>query len=267
MVEINSGTGNLAGVRAVKDLLAPRLEALGFQVTWHSMEEVHRAGDLVALHACPAGPGKCGRRVLLIGHMDTVFEPYSKFQHYEVVAGSNGKAATGPGVNDMKGGLVVMLLALEGMKAAGALQRSEIRIVLSGDEENHGTPVTVSRKDMVDAAKGSDVALEFETGTRNKGADTISIARRSSTSWTLKTTGVSGHSSQVFGDRLGFGAIYELARILDRFRTELRETGLTYNVGWWQEGRPKRSTRAKQRRRERATSCHPQPRLEATCGR
>ncbi len=231
MVEINSGTGNVAGVRAVRDVIVPRLEALGFQMTWHPMDEVKRAGDLVAVHACAAGAERCGRRVLLIGHMDTVFEPYSKFQHYAVVAGSGGKVASGPGVNDMKGGLAVMLLALEGMNAAGALERSEIRIVLSGDEENHGTPVEVSRKDMVDAAKVSDVALEFETGTRNKGVDTISIARRSSTSWTLKTTGVSGHSSQVFGERLGFGAIYEMARVLDRFRQELREDGLTYNVG------------------------------------
>ncbi len=232
MVNINSGTGNLAGVRAVKDLIAPRLQALGFEVTWHPMEqELHRAGDLTAVHACPAGAGKCGRRMLLIGHMDTVFEPYSKFQKFEIVPGSGGKVATGPGVNDMKGGLVVMLLALQAMKAAGALDRAEIRIVLSGDEEGHGSPVEVSRKDMVDAAKVSDLAMEFESGTQNKGVDTISIARRSSTSWTLKTTGASGHSSQIFGDRLGFGAIYELTRIVDKFRTDLREPGLTYNVG------------------------------------
>ena len=114
--------------------------------------------------SCAAGTGKCGKRMLLIGHMDTVFEPSSSFQKYSIVPGTNGNVATGPGVNDMKGGLVVMLTALKAMKAAGALDNAEIRIVLSGDEERHGSPVSVSRKDMIDAAKRSDVALEFEAG-------------------------------------------------------------------------------------------------------
>lgn len=104
LVNINSGTMNLAGVAAVKDVLAPRFEALGFQVRWVPMEKVTaRAGDLVAEHPCPAGAGHCGKRLLLIGHIDTVFEPSSAFQKYAPVPGSTG-AATGPGVADMKGG-------------------------------------------------------------------------------------------------------------------------------------------------------------------
>ena len=86
-----------------------------------------------------AGTGKCGKRLLLIGHMDTVFELSSSFQQYSIVPGTNGNVATGPGVNDMKGGLVVMLTALKAMKAAGALDSAEITIVLSGDEERHGS--------------------------------------------------------------------------------------------------------------------------------
>jgi glutamate carboxypeptidase len=232
LVNINSGTMNLAGVVAVKDVIAPQIEALGFKVQWMPMESLDgRAGDLVAEHVCPAGTGKCGKRLLLIGHMDTVFELSSSFQKYSIVPGTNGNVATGPGVNDMKGGLVVMLTALEAMKAAGVLDNAEIRIVLSGDEERHGAPLSISRKDMIDAAKKSDVALEFEPGGIVDGKDVQSISRRSAGTWRVETTGRTGHSSQVFSERMGDGAVYELTRILDAFRKELREPGLTYNVG------------------------------------
>jgi glutamate carboxypeptidase len=231
IVNINSGTMNLTGVVAVKDLIEPELARLGFKTRWEPMNSIGRAGDLVAVHACPAGEGKCGKRVLLIGHLDTVFEPSSSFQRYSIVPGTDSKVATGPGVNDMKGGLVVMLMALDAMKTSGALDKAELRIVLSGDEERHGSPVSISRRDMIDAAKQSDVALEFESGGFVEGKDIQSISRRSAGTWKLETSGRSGHSSQVFGERLGDGAIYEMTRILDAFRKELREPGLTYNVG------------------------------------
>jgi glutamate carboxypeptidase len=232
LVDLNSGTMHLAGVEAVKDSLTPQFESLGFKVRWVPMQsQTARAGDLIAEHLCPAGEGRCGKKLLLIGHMDTVFEPSSSFQQYALVPNTDGKIATGPGVADMKGGLVVMLAALRAMQETGVLEHCEIRIVLSGDEERVGAPMQVARRDLLEAAKQSDVALEFEPSVRLNGQDTISIARRSSTSWHIETTGLSGHSSQIFGDRLGFGAIYELARILDSFRKELPEEGLTYNVG------------------------------------
>jgi glutamate carboxypeptidase len=231
IVNINSGTMNLPGVVSVKDEIEPRLRGLGFKTTWMPMDEAHRAGDLVAEHPCPLGDGNCGERLLLIGHMDTVFEKDSNFQAYSVVPDGTGNVATGPGVNDMKGGLVVMLVALGAMQSAGVLDTAEIRIVLSGDEERHGDPIETTRKDMIDAAKSSDVALEFESGVRRQGVDTISISRRSSVTWHLDTTGKSGHSSQVFSSNMGFGAIYEMTRILEAFRTQLPERGLTFNVG------------------------------------
>jgi len=117
------------------------------------------------------------------------------------------------------------------MKAAGVLENAEIRIVLSGDEERHGNPVSVSRKDMIDAAKRSDVALEFEAGGIVNDKEVQSISRRSAGSWRVETSGRTGHSSQVFSERMGDGAVYELVRILDEFRRELKEPGLTYNVG------------------------------------
>jgi glutamate carboxypeptidase len=235
IVDINSGTMNLAGVVQVKDVLEPQIAALGFTTHWNDLSHVDgRAGDLVAEHPCPLGKGKCGQRALLIGHMDTVFEPASSFQTYSIVPGRDGRVATGPGTADMKGGLVVMLAALRAMKASGALDKAEITIVLSGDEERHGTPTSVSRKDMIDAAHHADFALEFENATREgglNGKDAVRIGRRSAGSWRLETTGKTGHSSGIFNESMGYGAIYELARILDQFRRELPEPGLTYNVG------------------------------------
>ncbi len=226
LVEINSGTHNLAGVRAVGAVLEPRFKALGFATRWVLMDEVHRAGHLVAEHPCPVA-GKCGKRMLLIGHMDTVFEKDSPFQHWSV----DGDTATGPGTNDMKGGIVIMLMALDAMSSAGVLKDADITVVLDGDEEAHGEPAAVSRRDLMEAAKKADVALEFEGTPRVKGVYYGSVSRRSSTSWTLKTTGNTGHSSGIFGESMGYGAIYELARILDAFRRELPEKYLTYNVG------------------------------------
>ena len=167
--------------------------------------------------------------------MDTVFEPASSFQKYAVLPNTEGKRATGPGISDMKGGLVIMLTALEALHDTGALDHLEIRIVLSGDEERTGSPVEIARRDMIAAGKQSDIALEFEPSVPlagpNGDQDSVSLGRRSSTTWHIEAKGLSGHSSQIFGDRLGYGAIYELARILDTFRQQLPEEGLTYNVG------------------------------------
>ncbi|MGA9584687.1 MAG: M20/M25/M40 family metallo-hydrolase [Terracidiphilus sp.] len=226
LVNINSGTHNLEGVRAVAEIMKAQLSDLGFKVQWIPMAQVQRAGVLVAEHPCPE-PGKCGKRMLLIGHMDTVFEKTSPFQTYTV----KDNIATGPGVNDMKGGLVDMLFALKAMQAAGVLKQTEITVVLSGDEEAHGEPASISRRDMIEAAKHSDVALEFEGTPRIEGVFYGSVSRRSSITWHITTTGETGHSSGIFSVHMGFGAIYELARILDTFRLQLPEENLTFNVG------------------------------------
>lgn len=223
LVNINSGTMNLEGVEQVGKMLLPEFEQLGFNVKWVPMSAVGRAGHIVAEHK---GTGR-GKRMLLIGHMDTVFEKDSPFQKYV----RRGDIAEGPGVNDMKDGLVIMIASLRAMKAAGTLTRANIIVVLSGDEERAGRPFTISRKDMIDAAGRSDVALEFEALAFDNGADVGSISRRSSSNWALTVKAKSGHSSGLFSDDAGFGATYELARILDAFRRELREPNATYNAG------------------------------------
>ena len=226
LVDMNSGTHNLEGVRDVAKIVGARLSDLGFDVRWIPMESVQRAGVLVAEHKCPQA-GKCGKRMLLIGHMDTVFEKSSPFQTYSV----KGNIGTGPGVNDMKGGLVDMIFALQALRAADVLKQMEITIVLSGDEEAHGEPTSISRRDMIAAAHHSDVALEFEGTPRIDGVFYGSVSRRSAIAWEIKATGETGHSSGIFSAGMGYGAIYEVTRILDAFRAQLPEPNLTYNVG------------------------------------
>jgi glutamate carboxypeptidase len=223
LVNQNSGSMNIEGVRKVADMMRPELEALGFAVIWKPMDAAKRAGHIVATHK--GRPGTT--RMLLIGHLDTVFEADSPFQSFK----RESDKATGPGVGDDKGGMVIMLTALKAMKAAGTLKNANIEIVLTGDEEDTGDPLDIARADLIAAGKRADVALDFEGLAVEDGKDMGSIARRSSNSWTLTATGKSGHSSRIFSDAAGDGAIYELARIIAAFRRELPEPNLTFNVG------------------------------------
>ena len=223
LVNQNSGSHNIEGVTKVGEMMRAELEPLGFQVQWIPMAEVKRAGHIVAVHK---GNGR-GKRMLLIGHLDTVFEKDSPFQRFV----RKGDKAEGPGAGDDKGGMVVIVAALRAMQAAGTLKKADIEVVLTGDEEDSGEPHEISRRDLVAAGKRADVALDFEGLVVMDGQDWGSIARRSSISWTLKVAAKSGHSSGIFTPAAGEGAIYAASRILAAFRDELREPNLTYNVG------------------------------------
>ena len=223
LVNQNSGTMNLAGVAKVGVMMADALRPLGFTIVWKPLPQTGRAGHLIATHA--GRPG--GKRLLLIGHLDTVFEADSPFQRFV----RRGEEASGPGAGDDKGGMVVMLAALRAMQAAGTLADANIEIVLTGDEEDSGDPVAIARADLIAAGKRADVALDFEGLAVEDGRDMGSIARRSVNDWTLAVTGKSGHSSRIFSDAFGDGAANEMARILAAFRTELPEPNLTFNTG------------------------------------
>ncbi|MEM9302618.1 MAG: M20/M25/M40 family metallo-hydrolase [Pseudomonadota bacterium] len=219
-VNVNSGTMNFAGVRAVGDLMAPGFEALGFNVTWYDGKPFGRAGHLLAERDGD------GPRVLLIGHLDTVFEPDSPFQKYE----RDGDEAAGPGTTDMKGGNIVMLHALQALAEAKVLDRLSVRVVIAGDEEKRGRPLDVATAPIVDGARWADVAIGFEDGDGNP--ETAVISRRGASGWQLEVTGRPAHSSQIFRDGYGFGAVFEAARILDGFREALASVpNLTFNPG------------------------------------
>jgi glutamate carboxypeptidase len=214
-VNINSGTLNLAGVRAVGKLLEPEFASLGFEAKWISLPDaVGRAGHLFAEHK-----GTRGKRLLLIGHLDTVFEgDGQKFVRYDTLA-------AGAGSSDMKGGDLVILYALKALKNAGVLDDTRIIVALTGDEEDAGALYDVSRKPLIDAAKRSDIALGFE-----EDAGKGTVARRGMGGWQLVVTGRQAHSSGIFSQGSGFGAIYEAARILNEFREKLSgEQYLTFN--------------------------------------
>ena len=210
IVNINSGTQNHRGVRQVGDVLRTELDALGFTTRWVDGAAFKRAGHLVAEHSAT------GPKILLIGHLDTVFEPASPFQKFTRTADST---ATGPGIIDMKGGDVIIVGALRALHDAGLLAGMNITAVFDGDEEDAGTPHAAARKALVDAAKGAAVALGFEDGAGDP--KTAVIARRSATTWKLTTTGQAGHASQIFRDELGAGALNEAARILSEFYQKL----------------------------------------------
>ena len=219
VVNINSGTMNHAGVKQVADVFGQELKALGFETRWHDLSAVDRAGHLFADNG---GPGVCQ---LLIGHLDTVFEASSPFQNFQ----RQGDTATGPGVSDMKGGDVVILFALKALKAAGVLDEGRYVVALIGDEEKSGSPKSISRKHLIDAAKSCDVGLGFEYATSLNAA---TVARRGSSGWRLTVTGERAHSSMIFSEAVGSGAIFEAARILTRFHEQLTgEQYLTFNPG------------------------------------
>jgi glutamate carboxypeptidase len=224
LVNQNSGTRNLAGVRAVYEMVRPEFEALGFAVRWVDQTAVSRAGHMIAEHR-----GKKGtKRLLLIGHLDTVFEPDHPFQKFER---QGADKVRGPGASDDKGGVIAMLGALRAMHQAGTLKGANIEVVLTGDEEEAGLPLAIARADLIAAGKRADAALDFEGLVQQDGIDMGSIARRSAGNWKVTVTAKSGHSSGVFSERAGEGAIYPLAAILSAFRKELPEPNLTFNVG------------------------------------
>ncbi|MEO8619412.1 MAG: M20/M25/M40 family metallo-hydrolase [bacterium] len=221
IVNINSGTHNFPGVRQVADVLRPRFDALGFTTKWEDGAAFGRAGHLVAEHPGP------GPKLLLIGHLDTVFEASSPFQKFERLDDST---ARGPGIIDMKGGDVIILHALMALQDAGVLSRMHVVVVLDGDEEEAGHPVSAARRTLVDAAKGAVAALGFEDGAGDP--KTAVVSRRGATSWTLRTGGNAGHASQIFNAEIGAGAVFEASRILNAFYTRLSgERYLAFSPG------------------------------------
>lgn len=221
IVNQNSGTLNVKGVRAVGTVLQQEFDALGFATAWVAMPEaMHRAGHLVAQRN-----GKKGKKLFLIGHLDTMFELDMPFAKYTRL---NDTTATGQGVNDMKGGDVVMLAALQALQTNGLLTNTTITAYFTGDEERGGTGPE-SRADFIAKARAADVALGFETATN---LHTVATARRGASTWQLKTCGTAAHSSGIFKPGVGYGAVYEAARILNSFRETLsQEQFLTFNPG------------------------------------
>lgn len=222
-VNINSGTMNFEGVREVGRLYQDKLDALGFSTELTSGKAYERAGHLVAKM-----DGKKGPKIMMIGHLDTVFELDSPFQEYSML---NDSIIKGPGVADMKGGDVIIIMAMQALKDAGVLEDMAIEIIMTGDEEKSGSPLELSKKELIEIAEWADIALGFENGDNDSA--TIVVSRRGSSGWKLKVKGQPAHSSQIFTEDIGVGAIYETSRILNEFYLQLsEEKNLTFNPGF-----------------------------------
>ena len=222
-VNISSGTNNHAGVREVGQVMRKELDALGLETEWIDQTQVDRAGHLFAYQK-----GGSGKKFLLIGHLDTVFEADDAFQVFE----RHGDTAKGPGVDDMKSGNVVIVYALRALQSIGALDDIQLIVAYTGDEERTGKPVAVSRKELIEAGRWADYSLGFEGAVNFDDTDWGTIARRSASSWQVEVSGRQAHSSRVFSEDVGAGAVFEAARILSAFYDEVRgEQHLTFNVG------------------------------------
>lgn len=227
-VNISSGSMNHEGVREVGRVMQRELDALELDTEWIDLPaDVDRAGHLFARK------DGSGRKLLLIGHLDTVFEADDAFQGFV----RDGDQATGPGIDDMKSGNIVIVYALKALQEIGALDEIAVTVAYTGDEEKPGAPLSISRKDLVEAGQWADIALGFEGAVTKDGEDWATIARRGSSGWLLEVEGKQSHSSAIFSDDVGAGAIFEAARILNGFYDEVRgEEYLTFNAGTIQGG-------------------------------
>ena len=231
-VNINSGTLNMVGVKKVGALFAKEFEKAGFTTEWVAMpDSIKRAGHLVASRRAATSSSiksssNKGKRLFLIGHLDTVFEPDMPANPFTML---NDSTATGQGVNDMKGGDIVVIMALQALEQAGLLKNTDITAYFTGDEEHAGYPREVTRADFINRAKQADIALAFEGAS---GLNSVATGRRGASGWRLDVKAKTGHSSGVFTPGAGYGAIYEAARILNQFRETLStEKYLTFNPG------------------------------------
>lgn len=180
VVNIDSGTGDVDGGRKVADVLVPRLEALGFQVERFPAEAPNLADNVVATLK---GSGK--GRILMIGHLDTVFEPGTAAKRPFRVAGDR---AMGPGVADEKGGVVEAIYAVRILRDLGFRDFGQIVFLIESSEER-GSPGT--RKLIDRLLKDADVELNLEPG---DPPDVATVWRKGSNVIVLEVTGKAAHA-------------------------------------------------------------------------
>ncbi|HEU4384186.1 MAG TPA: M20 family metallopeptidase [Anaeromyxobacteraceae bacterium] len=211
LVRQNSFTRNREGVNAVASALEAELRRLG-------LECQRLTGGAFGDHLFFEGRA-AGAPAFLLGHLDTVFPP-GEFEGFE----SDGARARGPGVLDMKGGLVVGLFALEALSRAGLLERVPLRGLFVADEEM-GSPS--SQPLTRERAQGSACALGLESG---RPGDLIVTRRKGIASLDVSARGVSAHAGS--DHQKGRNAVWALARFVDRAQALTDDQrGITVSVG------------------------------------
>ena len=225
LTNINSGSLNKAGVDEITEIFRNELTSLGFSTRT-------LPGDRIEMPSCPgsdysidvadhllASKSGSGKSLLLMGHIDTVFPTNSPFQAFR----QEGDTLYGPGVADMKGGLVVMLYALKALYESGDLDGMSLSILLNSDEEVGSLS---SRKFLEEQAALHDYGLVYESS----GANNMVRTRKGLGQARFVVHGKASHAGGAH--QQGRSAIKELAyKIVEIENMTNYETGLTVNVG------------------------------------
>ena len=216
LVNQDSGTDDRDDVNKAGALLVEWLEPLGFDVTRHSHE---RFGD----HLLGVKRGSGAKRILFVGHYDTVFPSGTARQRPFRIA--DGRAY-GPGVYDMKGGLTALLFALRAHREAGtrAFAETTIAVVFNADEERLSPTSRALIRDQ--AAQAHSVGV-LEPA--RPGGEYV-VARKGAGTFHLEVTGKASHAG--LQPEMGASAIWDLAqKIADLAALTDLEIGTTVNVG------------------------------------
>jgi glutamate carboxypeptidase len=215
LVAVNSYTDNPEGGRKVAALLRELFARSGLEGAVHPSQ---RFADHLVFRS--RGQASNQNAVALVGHLDTVFPP-GTFEGYR----QSGEYAYGPGVLDMKGGLVVVAFAMQALAATVGLEQVvPLRVVIVSDEEV-GSPE--GQGVIAAAASGSSACLVFEAG---RTGDAIITRRKGTGSMTAVFHGRAAHAGNSHKD--GANALWALARFIDGVQSLTRyEEGVTVNVG------------------------------------
>jgi glutamate carboxypeptidase len=226
----NTGTWNTAGLEAFAALVAEELKKLDFEVTvvpsapldYPGRKDARIGPIVVAEHHATAEP-EHARHFLLLGHLDTVFEPDSDFQRWAPDP-QNPERAVGPGASDMKGGLVVMLYALRALAESGDLAHADVTVLLDSDEELGSLG---SRERIEAAAKKAEYGFVFEAA-RETGE--LARSRAGAGQFHLDVTGVAAHVGSAPNE--GHSAIVALAKKVVAIESLTDyDRGILLNVG------------------------------------
>ncbi len=215
LVEINSYTGNKKGVDAVASVIQEECEAMGLHVRREFCEKV---GDNLVIETPLHKEGKKG--ILLCGHMDTVFPPELGFDSFT----QDGTYYYGPGVADMKCGLVEGLYVLKALDALGLLQAMSIVMICNSDEEIG----SINSSDLIlKEAENSLVGFVLES---TKAGGELVIGRKGRMTFELEVTGKAAHAGSVGADKAS--AILELAQQVQAYeKLNNPAEGTSVNVG------------------------------------
>jgi glutamate carboxypeptidase len=214
LVNVDSGTGDAEGGAKVAALLSQQLSNAGAQVATSPAEAPGLAPNLVATMS---GSGK--GRILLIGHLDTVFEPGTAAKR---PFRTDGQRAYGPGVSDEKGGVVEAVFALKMLHEIGFKDFKTITLLVESSEER-GSPGT--RQLIRKLVEQADVELNLEPG---DPPDVLTVWRKGSTTFHIDVTGRAAHAG--VAPQLGRNAALELIHQIQASHWPTTGSGLTSNL-------------------------------------